>query len=79
MISATFLSAQTFSEVTISFQPMYENVLLSLNENYGKDGIQKETLKFYISEVEFYKENEMMFAEENSYHLLDAAEVNSLC
>ncbi|MEZ4850480.1 MAG: MbnP family protein [Bacteroidia bacterium] len=64
--------------VRLSFVPTYGHKLLVLNDTLNDGGIQIETLKFYISRIEFYQENTKVFIEENSFHLLDAEDVGSL-
>ncbi len=79
---SSFSSAQSTFGLTITFLPTYENSLVSLNETYfstfQNDSLQVETIKFFISQVELYQENDRVFVEENSYHLVDAANEGSL-
>ena len=63
---------------TLSFHPTYNNKSLVLNDMYYKlphttDSLQITKLKFYISAIEFYKDDKLVFAEKNSFHLIDAS------
>jgi len=57
---------------------MFYGNKLELNKPYfianSTDSIQIETLKFYISNMEFYNNDQLIFKEKNSFHLIDAAD-----
>jgi hypothetical protein len=61
---------------SICFNPMFGGSKLELNKQYfivnSTDSIQIETLKFYISNMEFYNTEQLVFKEKNSFHLIDA-------
>lgn len=63
---------------SICFNPMFVGSKLVLNKKYftanSTDNIQIETLKFYISNMEFYKNEQLIYKEKNSFHLIDAAD-----
>jgi hypothetical protein len=67
-----------FSQTTIVFKPTFHSEKLVLNEKYyplsGGDSILMETCKFYISSVELLYKKEVVYKEENSFHLVDAAD-----
>lgn len=60
----------------ICFNPMFNGNKLELNKPYfmvnSSDSIQIQTLKFYISNMEFYNTEQLVFKEKNSFHLIDA-------
>ncbi len=73
LLCVTYLSAQS-SEFFINFQPTFEGEVVVYNEEnrLEKDGdIQIETLKFYISNIELFNGDQLVFSEKDSYHLLD--------
>jgi len=63
---------------SICFNPMFGASKLVLNKQYyianSTDSIQIETLKLYISNVEFYNNEQLIYKEKNSFHLIDAAD-----
>ncbi|MFZ4798466.1 MAG: MbnP family protein [Bacteroidia bacterium] len=71
-----------FAQVNINFKPLFGKEILVLNKQYfvskTVDSIQIENLQLYISNIELYKNNELVFKENNSFHLLNAADSNSL-
>lgn len=69
------LSAQSNSNVYISFLPSYGNINLNLSEGAYKinDSLKIDVLKFYISGIRFLKNKKPVLIEENSYHLIDAS------
>ncbi|MBL0341109.1 MAG: hypothetical protein IPP71_09390 [Bacteroidetes bacterium] len=74
------LRAQVDKIQKISFVLKYGNLPLKLDTHYALgngDSIEINTLKFYISELQFFKNDTIVFKEPNSYHLVDAAEENS--
>ena len=81
IISICFSFAQTQSTLTLRFSPTWSDSLLVLNAQYRSgDGefIQIETFKFYISGIELLEEGKTVFAEKNSYHLINAEDPESL-
>jgi hypothetical protein len=80
----TLLNDQNDSEgihpIVISFLPSYGQVPLLIAEDAQviNDGLQIETFKCYISQVELYQGAQLVFAEEQRHHLLDASDATSL-
>ncbi len=74
--------AQSAEKYTLVFQPVYGNEKLELGKKYGtannKDSVQIDLLRFYISGVEFLKNGEISWKEENSFHLIDATVEKSM-
>ena len=75
------LFCQTTKTVVVTFQPNYGNTklvtdsFLKLNDH---DSLKIESLKFYISNIKLYFSDSTTFSEENSYHLVDIENPNSL-
>lgn len=70
-----------FSQRTIEFVPVYGFQTFSLNKYYPinkTDSVKIENLKFYISSIQFIKNDAVVFNEENSYHLIDLSKPNTL-
>lgn len=67
----------------ICFNPMFNGNKLELNKPYfmvnSSDSIQIQTLKFYISNMEFYNNDQLLFKVKNSFHLIDAADSTTFC
>ena len=63
---------------SVCFNPMFGGNKLVLNKQYyianSNDSIQIEMFKFYISNIEFYNNDQLIFKEKNSFHLIDAAD-----
>jgi hypothetical protein len=80
LILSVLSSLQSIAQTTIQFKPVFKNEALVLEQPYciGKDSVQFETLRFYISDVVLLKNGKTVFTEENSYHLLDAANERSM-
>lgn len=66
----------------ITFHPTYGSSSLDLTNFYyhtqNSDSIRIESLKFYISEIVFFKNDKIVWKEENSFHLVDASDDKSL-
>ncbi len=82
LLSFSTLFAQTEKELQLSFSPTFEKQsILILEEQssvYGADSIQITALKFFVSAIAFYQKDQVVFEEENSYHLIDIEDMNSL-
>ncbi len=79
--SSALLSAQDAQELVLSFIPLFSGETIHLEErspNATQAPLQIEKLQFYISQVTLYNGDEVVFSEENSFHLLDAADAESL-
>ena len=68
------------NDFTLIFQPVFGNEKLILDKKYPhqSDSVEINSLRFYLSNFKFYNENELVFEEVNSYHLMDLANLNSL-
>jgi len=64
----------------IMFHPIFGNSNLdnSFKKLNGSDSIQIETLKFYISGIELLNNDEIVWKEESSFHLIDITNDQSL-
>ncbi|MEO8085661.1 MAG: MbnP family protein [Bacteroidota bacterium] len=76
------LFAQTETDYVISFHPEYNHSPFRLLDTFYKiksgDSIRIETFRFYISGIEFLLNNKTVWKETESFHLIDAANENSL-
>ncbi len=74
-ISGVFAFAQK-----IEFLPVFKEKPLELGEKYisDKDTVEIETLKFYISNVEFLKGKKIVHSLKKKHHLLDLGKLGSL-
>lgn len=75
-LSATH-AQQERSDFQLNFRPFVGSVPLQLDTIYTLDNnqtIEFSTLKWYISGVEFLRNDTIVFAEPNSYHLLDVSD-----
>jgi hypothetical protein len=71
----------TTDETILTFQPTFGNENLILNQKYSinkKDSFEINVLRFYISNIEFYNNNQLIYKELNSYHLIDLEEERTL-
>jgi len=78
----SMLYGQATNIHTLDFYPAFGNSDLVLADSVYKlksgDSIRFETLKFYISNIELLYGDKTVWKEENSFHLLDAANEKSL-
>jgi len=70
------------ADLLLQFRPMFNQQELRLNDTYyllnnGKDSVQITKLKFYISAIKLYNNKQLVYAEKNSFHLIDASDTNS--
>ncbi len=70
------------ADLLLQFKPMFNQQELRLNDTYyllnnGKDSVQITKLKFYISAIKLYNNKQLVYAEKNSFHLIDASDTNS--
>lgn len=73
--------SQQDTSVSLVFQPRYGNLTLADSVWYklnGGDSVQIETLKFYISGIQFLYNDNVIWREANSYHLIDYSDEKSL-
>ncbi len=71
-----FLSAQCI--ISLNFDFLFEKEKFTINETTyhhfkNGDSILIETLRFYISNIEFLQDKKVVWQEQNSVHLIDAA------
>ena len=82
LLSALSGRAQANKEVRFRFAPTFEHKNIVLEEaSYNlPDGgtVVFEEFKCYISDIKFYKGEELVFAETNSFHLIDARRESSM-
>ncbi len=73
------IAKSTFGEkpFSLNFIPVFNHHTISLNEKFyqlsGGDSIRFDVLKFYISSVKFMQDENIIYSEENSYHLIDCS------
>jgi hypothetical protein len=74
-----FLSFRSVAKerlVTIRFVPVYGNMPVVLGQQYypmvGGDSVVFDVLKFYVSGIVFYNGKDVVYHEQESYHLLNA-------
>ncbi|MBC7862301.1 MAG: hypothetical protein IAF38_04950 [Bacteroidia bacterium] len=81
-ITGNLLFSQSAKKLQLTFNPTFNNSALNLSDSSytsnRSDSLQIETLKFYISEIELLNDNKVVWKEENSFHLIDAAEKKTL-
>ncbi len=65
---------------SLNLVPIYAGEALQLDQAYafGGDSVMFSKLRFYISDVRIWAEGEEVWAEKDSYHLIDLAEPSSL-
>jgi hypothetical protein len=73
----------TFAQhgITLSIRPLFSNSPLHLDSLYTsdkKDTVIIEALRFYVSSIELMNNDNLVWKETNSYHLIDASEPSSL-
>ncbi|MFP5042958.1 MbnP family protein [Parasediminibacterium sp. JCM 36343] len=82
MIHAACLSAQPIHAAQIVFHPAYNKTMLHLADSAfvssAKDSLEIDLFKFYISGIELWDNNQPVWKEPNSYHLINAMEDNTL-
>ncbi|MCU7616136.1 hypothetical protein NZ698_02900 [Chryseobacterium sp. PBS4-4] len=75
--------AQNLAPLNLEVRAVYNKNPIVIKEDRSmilddKTGLEISKLKFYLSHFELYNDNEMVFSEENSYHLMDASDENSM-
>ncbi len=82
IFSSKMLQAQDSKSFQLNFEPIFNNQVLVLNDSFyhidNNDSVRFSKLKFYISSIKFYNNNKLVFAEKNSYHLVDASNSKTL-
>ena len=76
------LSFSIFGQQQISFFPTVNDESIQLEQSYFleeiKDSISFEVIRFYISNVEFFQEEELVFSLEKKHHLIDLENTESM-
>ena len=78
---STNLFGQIQKEIAIQFYPIFMEAPLKLTEenfNPASDSITIEVFKCYISNLKLFLDDQLVFTEPSSYHLLNAEEPSSL-
>jgi hypothetical protein len=77
-----FLKAQTKHNIHLDFSMLYGADTLNLKEGVFKtndaNDLQFLAVKFYISNVQFLKNEKVVFQATNSFHLIDASKLKTL-
>ena len=78
-LQCAVLNSQNKNEIKVVFQPFFGSYPLILDSTYVFENGQIEfsTLKFYISNLQFLKNEKIVFKESNSFHLFDASNIKS--
>ena len=67
-------------EINLVFNPVFGNQTIAFNDSVyllkNGNNIKFETLKFYISAIQFYNDGKLVWQEKKSYHLYDATALN---
>ncbi len=76
----SLLFGQRTDSLRIDFRPLLNGVALELEEEGGASAGAREVevLRFYLSELQLLAGEEVVFAEEDHHHLIDAAQTASL-
>ncbi len=72
--------AQKYSPILITFSPIIEEEQLVLHKRYvlkDNDTLSIENLRFYISGIQLFNNNNLVWKEKNSFHLIDQEDTNS--
>lgn len=75
------VSAQTKNDsLAVKINLKFDNEPLELNKNYSSknDTLQFSLVKFYLSNIEIHYQDNAVFKETNSYHLIDIEKPESL-
>ena len=67
-------------QINLVFNPVFGNQTIAFNDSVyllkNGNNIKFETLKFYISSIQFYNDGKLVWQEKKSYHLYDATVLN---
>lgn len=81
-IYPNLIFAQSVKLNKLIFEPVFGYSELNLNDSFYRlkndDSIQFQTLKFYISKIEFINNEETVWKENKSFHLMDGNDKKSL-
>ncbi len=77
-----FLFGQTNKKISLNFKPIFNNNSLIFNDStYFLDSaktVKFEILKFYISKIQLFQNEKLVWQEQKSFHLIDAQNNQSL-
>ncbi len=71
----------SYSQTPVEFIPVYGSQSFSFDKYYSlnkTDSVKIENLKFYISALEFFDEEKLVFSEKESFHLIDLSKSEKL-
>ena len=80
LVACHFSKSQN-SKPEIIFSPKFDGSTLSLDKYYPiglKDSLQITVLKFYVSAIELWQDQKLVWKEKTQYHLIDLSELSSL-
>ena len=65
---------------SIRFEPVFGSKKMQIDSVYSVNDteVSLQVLRFYVSEIEFYKSDSLVWKEADSYHLIDASRNESL-
>ena len=81
IIGACYFSNAQTNKCKFLFSPTFGNSALFLDTYYPialNDSLQITTLKFYISAIELWQDEKLVWKEKTQYHLVDVSEASSL-
>lgn len=81
ILLVTNITSANEYHIKLNFKAFWNKHTFVLNKRTvfsGKDSIEFESFKFYISGIQFYKNNNLVFAEKNSFHLIDLSDSSTL-
>lgn len=81
LFSQSFLAQEKKEPIIMDFHLVFDKNPLEINKKYvseTKDSLEINTFKFYISNISIQFADNTNYSEENSYHLLDIENPNSL-
>lgn len=75
LLSISFSAFAQNEKRNISFFPTLNNELIEINKEYFShsinDSINFEAIRFYISDIEFFQDDDLIFSLEKKHHLID--------
>ncbi len=80
-ISCSLVFAQKNASIQLNFKGLFNNLPLQLDSNYilpNNDTISIETCRFYVSKIQLFNNNQVVFADSTLAYLIDLANPTSL-
>lgn len=71
-------AAAQLTPLQIFFKPVMANSPLNLYEGFASDSLRVTTFRCYVSSFSLWQDSKEVWREQNSYHLLDAAQAKSM-